>query len=85
VNEGTEFIVDKRTRNQAVSNSVIWGVSIRGWIVLIVVLTVCTMSLAGIVVIEPLYSLAWVTVGYYFGQNSKTNPTAEKPKENQTV
>jgi hypothetical protein len=52
-------------------DSKILGVSVRGIIVLLVVATVCLMSLGGLTVVEPLYTLAGLTVGYYFGQARK--------------
>lgn len=50
-------------------HSRIFGVSLRGWIALGVVLTVCAMSVLMIEVKEPLYTLAGLIVGFYFGQN----------------
>lgn len=52
-------------------HSTIFGVSIRGWISVIVVLTVCAMSMGKIDVKEPLYTLAGLIIGFYFGQNPK--------------
>ena len=46
-----------------------FGISVRGWIAIIVVLTVCAMSVGKIEVKEPLYTLAGLVVGFYFGQN----------------
>lgn len=60
--------------NQNTDTSTIWGVSLRGWIALIVVLTVCVMSGLAIEIKEPLYTLAGLIVGFYFGQNQKKNP-----------
>lgn len=59
--------------NQNYDSSTIWGVSLRGWISLIVVLTVCLMSASNVEVKEPLYTLAGLIVGFYFGQNQKKN------------
>jgi len=47
-------------------------ISIRAWIALIVVLTVCVMSFVQKEVTEPLYTLASLSVGYYFGQKTKS-------------
>ena len=52
-------------------NSTLCGVTIRGWIAIIVVLTVCGMSIGKIDIKEPLYTLAGLIVGFYFGQNPK--------------
>lgn len=49
----------------------IFDVSVRGWIVLMVVGTVCLMGLLGIPIDKDLLALASLTVGYYFGQNSR--------------
>ena len=56
------------------------GVSMRAWLALIIVGTVCAMYLAesfvalraGLpcVVTEPLYSMAVMTLGFYFGQKT---------------
>lgn len=60
--------------------SKIFGCSLRGWIALLMVLTVCMMQSCGIKVEEPLYGLTYMAVGYFFGQkttggaNAKTNP-----------
>lgn len=53
------------------NGSSIMGVSLRGWLAFLLVLTVCGMSVSQIVVEEPLYSLATLAVGFYFGQNVK--------------
>lgn len=60
--------------SQSYDTSTLWGVSLRGWISLIVVLTVCFMSALSVEVKEPLYTLAGLIVGFYFGQNQKKNP-----------
>lgn len=44
------------------------GLSVRGCVVVVVTVTVCGMSFAGKTVAEPLYSLAGMVIGYYFGQ-----------------
>lgn len=44
------------------------GLSVRGVVVVTVTVTVCGMSWTGHVVAEPLYSLAGIVIGYYFGQ-----------------
>lgn len=51
------------------------GVSVRAWIAVVLVMTVCLMSASGIDVKEPLYTLATVGVGYYFGQKTQSKPT----------
>lgn len=44
------------------------GLSVRGCVVMTVTVTVCVMSVMGKSVAEPLYSLAGIVIGYYFGQ-----------------
>lgn len=51
--------------------STLFNVSIRGWLAVIAVLTVCAMSLLNITVTEPLYTLSVGIVAFYFGQNTK--------------
>lgn len=52
------------------------GVSVRGWLAIILTLTVCAMSLLVLEVKEPLYSLVLMAVGFYLGQKtSKQNGT----------
>ncbi len=51
--------------------STLFNVSIRSWTLLLLVLTVCIMSMIGIEVKEPLYTLVGLAVGFYFGQKTK--------------
>jgi hypothetical protein len=53
------------------AHSVIFGVSLRGWIALIVVLTVCGMSAWQLEIKEPLYTLAGLVIGFYFAQSKQ--------------
>jgi len=61
----------KTNKEDSAESSKVFDVSLRGWIALIVVLTVCIMSSLSIAVVEPLYTLAGLIVGFYFGQNQK--------------
>lgn len=47
------------------------GMSLRGIIALFVILTVCLMSVGGVKIEEPLYTLAGMIVAFYYGQNQK--------------
>ena len=67
MNEETEQF----TKPSPAKDSSIFGVSLRGLIVLLTVLTVCVMAMISKKVEEPLYTLVGLTVGYYFGQNQK--------------
>ena len=51
-------------------NSQILGVSLRGWIALIIVLTVCLMSGLGVEIAEPLYTLSGMVLAFYFGHQT---------------
>lgn len=59
----TEIITRKRDQ--------IFNLSARAWIAVVVILTVCAMSVMGVVIEEPLYTLAGMVVAYYYGQNQK--------------
>ena len=52
-------------------DSKLFGISLRGLIALIVVLTICAMSFCVVEVKEPLYTLGGLIVGFYFGQNQR--------------
>ena len=43
-------------------------VSLRGVITSLVVLTVCAMSIYGVEIKEPLYTIASMAIGWYFGR-----------------
>jgi len=49
-------------------DSQIVGISVRAWIAMTLVVTVCTMSFLRFEVMEPLYSALLLTLGFYFGQ-----------------
>lgn len=66
MNEGTSFIQKNGDDSRP------FGISMRGWLALIIVVTVCGMSAAGVVVIEPLYSMSMLALGFYFGQKTQT-------------
>lgn len=58
----------------------IFNTSTRGWIAVIVVVTICVMGLIKIEVKEPLYTIGIAAVSFYFGQNTKqTTPTQPTP------
>jgi len=46
------------------------GVSIRGWITVLMVTTACGMSALGLKVEEPLYSGFLMGLGFYLGQKT---------------
>lgn len=51
--------------------SKIFGVSWRGWLAFIMISTVCAMALLKIEVVEPLYSLTSLAIGFYFGSKTQ--------------
>jgi hypothetical protein len=46
-------------------------ISVRGIVVVLLVLTTCAMSAIGEEIKEPLYTLVASSVGWYFGQKKK--------------
>lgn len=77
----TNFVVKPEDTN---GHSKVLNVSIRGWIALILTITVCLVGLQGFIfalvqvtgveaikVEEPLYSAFLIALGFYFGQNKK--------------
>ena len=46
------------------------GVSVRGWLAVLLTFTICGMSFLGKTVAEPLYTLSTVAIGFYFGQKT---------------
>ena len=61
--------------------SAIFGVSVRAWLSLIIVGTVCAQQLSvaisnvmrgdSVMIEEPLYGMVMMTLGFYFGQKTK--------------
>ena len=69
--ENTEVTITK-------DGSQVFGISLRGWIAIIITLSVCYMAIMQIAVTEPLYTLATVVISFYFGhqmgQANKKSP-----------
>ena len=56
-------------------NSKIFGVSLRGWLAFVVIYTICLMSVLGVKVEEPLYTIGGMIVAFYYGHEiGKTTP-----------
>lgn len=53
----------------------IMNVSVRGIITMGVVGTICAMAMRAIKVEEPLYSISFLCLGYYFGQGKAAKTT----------
>lgn len=56
-------------------DSHMFNVSVRGWLVILLVVTVCFMSISARKIEEPLYTLVGLGMGYYFGQGKKQKET----------
>ena len=50
------------------NESSIFGVSGRGWLAFLMILTMCIMSIIGREIADPLRSAVLLTIGFYFGQ-----------------
>lgn len=48
------------------------GVSIRGWLAIMITLTVCGMAMGAVEVKQPLHDMALLALGFYFGQKTIT-------------
>ena len=55
--------------------SKMFGVSIRGWLAVLVMFTVCVMSIIKNEIKEPLYTLSVAIMSFYFAQSKKQGPT----------
>lgn len=51
--------------------SSVFGVSLRGIIAMIIVITACAMAVIGREITEPLYTVFVSAVAFYFGQKTK--------------
>lgn len=66
------------------SSSTIFGVSVRAWLAVIIIGSVCAISIVFAVadvraakelkIAEPLYSMATMALGFYFGQKLAKGP-----------
>lgn len=65
--ENTEII----TKPKISGESQAFNISVRGWIALLVVTTICVMSLLSREIKEPLYTLGGMIVGYYYAQKKQ--------------
>jgi len=84
-NEETTFIKPPVDDTTKAPESQLMSVSIRGWITVIVVSTICGMEIFKIGVSEPLYSMSLIIVGFYFGQKAKPTIPPAKPPINTTL
>lgn len=56
-------------------DSKLLGVSVRAWIAIMTIGTVCAMQAGGLKVEEPLYSLVLMVAGFYLGQKTPIQKT----------
>lgn len=52
--------------------SKIFGVSVRAFIAIIVVFTLCYMTLEQLKIVEPFYTICTFVIGFFFGQKANT-------------
>ena len=64
-------IITKQDAPAQADTSTLFKVSIRGWLAMMLVATVCAKSMLDGEVKEPLYSLSIGALGFYFGQSMK--------------
>lgn len=72
----TKQPTDDKTKG---TESAAMSISIRGWLALIVIFTVCLMSVMKVEVKEPLYTMTGMMIAFYYAQN-KTPSTPNKPQ-----
>lgn len=70
-----------RITENSTEDSHLLRISIRGVVTLLLVVCVCGMSVWGIEVKEPLYTLVGMAVGWYFGQKQNKEQANATPKE----
>jgi len=68
------FKADKETLSGKESKA--FGISLRGWLALLLTITVCFMSAFGVKIIEPLYTMAVMALSFYFGKMSQPQQQA---------
>lgn len=64
--------VDPKITDKIKGESQIINVSVRGWIAIVLVVTVCVASLMKITVTEPLYTLVVMACSFYLGASQKS-------------
>jgi len=68
----TQFVKVSSKENS--QHSTLFNVSLRGWIALLIIVTICAMSMLGMKVEEPLYTLCGMVVAFYYGQQKPPEP-----------
>lgn len=65
------------------TESALLRISVRAWIAVMLTATICYMGLRTIKVEEPLYTLATIAVGFYFGRQSSPQTKPARPADPQ--
>lgn len=84
-----ETAIIEKPKPKPPQESVLWGVSVRGWIVVMVMATICLRELAVVMVAivnksqieqikEPFYGVVMGLIGFYFGQKNTSSTTNQK-------
>lgn len=68
--EETQIIEKKDSSPSHTQESQLMGVSIRAWLAVMLVFTICAMAYLRTAVTEPLYTISIMAVSFYFGQKS---------------
>ena len=58
--------------------SKIFGVSVRAFIAIVVVFTLCAMTCLQFKIIEPFYTVCTFVIGFFFGQKTPTQGGVQK-------
>ena len=66
-------IQTQQDSQQPQGDSKAFGITIHGWIAMIVVYTICLMSVFDKTISEPLYTIGGMVVAFYFGQKKQTS------------
>ena len=53
------------------NESKLFGVSVRGWLAVMVVFTICVMSMMQLAIPDPLANMGSMALGFYLGQKLK--------------
>jgi len=69
----SDEIKDTTVPSTKPDGSMLFGISSRAVIAILLVLTVCIMSALGIPIVEPIYTLVLTVVAFYFGHIQGSN------------
>jgi uncharacterized membrane protein len=60
--------------------SKIFGISVRAFISIIIVFTLCSMTIWEMKIVEPFYTICTFVIGFFFGQKGSTLTTGGTEK-----